>query len=403
MSPNIVIIDDEQALCELLSDSARELGYHPSSAQHISALDDLLPLCPQVFVLDLMMPDGDGIELLRRIADKQPHSHIILMSGTEQRILSSAAEIASSLGLHVRGTLSKPFRLQAFCQLLSAHTHSPPLPADTTNLSDAITAAEMQGAIEHNQLVVHYQPQVSFRTRQLVSMEALVRWQHPERGLIYPDQFITCAENNQLIAALTHDVLRNALQMLQQWHKHRPALGMAVNISATTLTDLNWPDELHHLLQQARIPPSALTLEITESSLMQDPDRSLEILTRLRLKGFRLSIDDFGTGYSSLQQLGRIPASELKIDKSFTFSMQEKPHIRVMIDETIHLAHRLKMDVVAEGVETAAVWHALQQAGCDVAQGYLLGKPLAPGLISSLITNPDWPYASFKKQGKKDE
>jgi len=235
--------------------------------------------------------------------------------------------------------------------------------------------SEMRTAIESGHLTLDFQPIVRAVSGRAPHVEALVRWQHPRRGVIQPDEFIPLAEQTGLINPLTRWVLATALRLCASWRAEGRDLGVAVNLSARTLHDRGLPEALSGLLAQHALDPAALTLEITESALVPFPQRSLDVLTRLHTMGVRLVIDDFGTGYSSLAYLKRLPVDEIKLDKSFVIDMLSDPNDAAIVRATIDLAHNLGLRITAEGVESAAIWAALRAMGCDAGQGYFLGRP----------------------------
>ena len=237
-------------------------------------------------------------------------------------------------------------------------------------------AGALRAALEARQLTVHYQPKADVRTGRTVGVEALVRWIHPDRGFIPPDEFIPLAEHTGLIGPLTELVFDLAIAQVQQWHAAGHHLSVAVNVSAGTVLAPDFVDGLRARLAVANLPARSLMLEITESQVMADPERAAAVLEALRELGVRVSIDDFGTGYSSLSQLKRLPVDELKIDRSFVFGMCEDPDDAVIVRSTIELAHNLGLAVVAEGVEDIGTWEELAHLGCDLAQGYHLSRPL---------------------------
>ncbi|MCU1692268.1 MAG: diguanylate cyclase/phosphodiesterase [Frankiales bacterium] len=244
---------------------------------------------------------------------------------------------------------------------------------------------ELREGIGAGQLTVHYQPKCDARSGLLVGLEALVRWQHPVRGLVPPDEFIPVAENTGLIGALTLEVLDQALQQARALRDAGRPLGVAVNLSVRVLTDLDLPRQVAGLLGRWGVPAECLTLEVTESTIMVDPVRTMQVLGLLRDIGVVLSIDDFGTGYSSLAYLKRLQAHELKIDKSFVTAMSSNSNDAVIVRSTIELGHNLGLRLVAEGVEDAATWTLLKSLGCDVVQGYYLSRPMPPQLLLDWI------------------
>ncbi len=248
---------------------------------------------------------------------------------------------------------------------------------ERTSRGDLSLKSELREAIQTDQLCLHYQPQIDHRSQRVVGLEALVRWNHPQRGFLPPDTFIPLAEDAGLIGPLTHWVLKAALAQLVALHQQGHLLNMAVNLSARNLHDMELPASVRHLLTESGIDPKYLTLEITESAVMSNPSDGLVILTELDQMGVTLAIDDFGTGYSSLAYLKRLPVDELKIDKSFVMEMEANENDAVIVRSTIDLAHNLGLKVTAEGVETQAAWDTLSQLGCDQSQGYFMGRPMS--------------------------
>jgi EAL domain-containing protein (putative c-di-GMP-specific phosphodiesterase class I) len=235
-------------------------------------------------------------------------------------------------------------------------------------------------------LVLHYQPKMDLRTGRVTSVEALVRWEHPQRGMIPPNQFIGIAEETGLIAPLTLWVLEAALRQCYTWARDGHALSVAVNLSARNLHDPELPELVARRLDAAGVAPGALVIEITESTLMADPERALGIVRRLHEMGVRIAIDDFGTGYSSLSYLTRLPVSELKIDQSFVRPMAQSANETKIVRSTIGLAHDLGLTVVAEGIEDHPTWDLLAHLGCDVAQGYYISRPRPAADLTRWLT-----------------
>jgi len=248
---------------------------------------------------------------------------------------------------------------------------------DGTNLATRWqTVEELRTALTSEQLVVYYQPKVDLTTRQVHDVEALVRWEHPTRGLLYPDAFLDLVEEAGLMHAMTRVVLGIALDQAAVWHAQGQQLTIAVNLSASSLVDTDLPDEVAAMLAARDLPPGALQLEITEEFLMTDLDRAREILTRLRRHGVQISVDDFGTGYSSLSYLRDLPIDEFKLDRSFILPMINDPRAAALVASTISLAHSLDLRIVAEGVENQATYTELARLGCDQAQGYYISRPV---------------------------
>jgi diguanylate cyclase (GGDEF)-like protein len=257
---------------------------------------------------------------------------------------------------------------------------------DRNTLERLELLGELRGAIEAGDVVVHYQPKVAAAGGAIVGVEALARWEHPERGLIMPDDFISLAEHSALLAVLTHSVLQTALADVRHWRAIEPSLTVAVNVAPAQLNDGDFPQAVWLALHRAGVPASALILEVTENGMMASSVRVRHVLAELRRMGVQLAIDDFGSGTTSLSYLGRLPLSELKIDKSFVIGLAD-PVNHAIVRSTIDLGHNLGMRVVAEGVETLEVLHELQTLGCDIVQGYVIARPLAPAAVTRFLVN----------------
>lgn len=249
---------------------------------------------------------------------------------------------------------------------------------------------ELRHAIEHDELVLHYQPKFDIKTRSVTEVEALVRWQHPRHGLMFPTEFIPLAERTGLIKSLTLWVLKRALQQIRTWGQSGSAINVAVNLSAQDLLNLELPDIIAGLLASHEVSPEQLVLEITESAIMADHVRALEILTRLAGMGVRLSIDDFGTGYSSLAYLSKLPVSEIKIDQSFVMAMGDNKQDAMIVRATIDLAHNLGLKVTAEGVERAEIFTQLETLGCDAIQGFHISRGLDADAFAGWMGTSHW-------------
>jgi len=273
---------------------------------------------------------------------------------------------------------------------------------DQNSLKQLTLKAELGTAISEGQLLLHYQPKLHLNAGCINSVEALVRWQHPERGLILPEQFLNIAEQRGLISALTEWVLKEALLQHKLWQERGINLTVAVNLSPRALYDLNLPERIQLLLNELELPPDSLQLEITEDATMVDPERALHILHLLDEMGILLAIDDFGTGYSSLGYLKRLPVDEIKIDKTFVIEMTESKDDTKIVHATVDLAHNLGLKVVAEGVENESTLASLKALGCDYAQGYYINQPVVADQLESWLLKTGWqcdisPVSASKK------
>jgi diguanylate cyclase (GGDEF)-like protein len=257
--------------------------------------------------------------------------------------------------------------------------------------------ADLHRAIDGKQLFLVYQPKVNLETGAITGVEALARWQHPKNGLIPPDEFIALAERSGFIKSLTMWGLEAASNQSRAWSAGGIDVPISVNLSARTLHDSSFPDRVEQLLKSHRIAPEQLELEITESVIMVDPARALDILKRLNCMGISLSIDDFGTGYSSLSYLKKLPVNAVKIDKSFVMHMTQDQNDAQIVRSTIDLAHNLGLKVIAEGVESQEVWDRLRALGCDQAQGYYMSRPLRAADLTQWLTESPWGRAEMNR------
>jgi diguanylate cyclase (GGDEF)-like protein len=247
---------------------------------------------------------------------------------------------------------------------------------DTSDRDRLALMSELRGALERGEIVLHYQPKVDLRSGDVCGVEALVRWEHPLRGLVPPGQFVPYAERSGLTRELTRRVLGLALEQAAAWRAAGEPLPVAVNVTMFDLLDPGFAGEVASLLERSGVPPVDLQLELTESAVMSEPERVVGVLERISKLGVGLAVDDFGTGYSSLGHLGSLPVDTIKIDRSFVAALVADDGKRAIVAATIDLGHALDLKVVAEGVENAEVAARLRELGCDVAQGYGLGRPV---------------------------
>ena len=306
-----------------------------------------------LILLDLVMPEMDGIEILRLLGERNCKARIVLMSGINIRVIETAKKLAQTLGLSVVGHLQKPFPIAQLQEVAGRQYRAGEarrLPARAARV--AVPDEDLRRAFDRNEFVIYYQPQINISTGTVTGVEALSRWQHPELGLVFPDNFISRIEALGLMDRFCWITAERALNEVKQFaasNGHLPRL--AINVSVSSLRDLKFPDILMNLARKYDFPAERIVLEITESGLMEF-SLALDVLTRLRMRNFQLSIDDFGTGYSMMKQLQNVPAIELKIDKTFVQNMHANHADLVMVEKIIEMGHELDMEVIAEGVET---------------------------------------------------
>ncbi len=322
---------------------------------------------PQVIVLDLQLGNTDGITQLRMLASQAYTGALVLMSGFDPRVLATAHTLADKLGLNVETVLRKPVELadleRAFTRLQS--TGRSPSPE------------QIQRAIANDEMVLEFQPIVTRSPKTLLKVEALVRWDHPATGRISPAIFVPVAESDPAtMAALTGWVVAASVEAYRVLLELGVKTRVSVNMSAQNLRDVTWPDRIQALLEAGAMPASDFCIEITESSAFDDPTLTMEVLSRLRLKGVSLAIDDFGTGFSSLKLLRQMPFSEIKIDQSFVSDLATSRDSWAIVKSIVELAANMSMACVAEGVETEAAAGLLEELGVTSLQGYLIARPM---------------------------
>ena len=384
----LLVVDDEADICDFVCYVAENIGFDTHSITNADEFESIDIRELSIIVLDLSMPGVDGIELIRSLAEKKYTASIILMSGMDSSVLHSARNIAEGRGLKVIKCLQKPVSIKVLEAALLESSNNVGV-KDLKSQLVLPTKEELQQAIKQLHIVPFFQPKVDLQTREVIGVEALARWIHPEKGIIPPDHFIDLAEQNNLIHDLTFLMLDKSLKQCSQWLHSGKRLYVAINMSPQVLTDLNFPDWLFSEIRKYELDPSQVIIEVTESCLFNELNDSLDILTRLRLKGFKLSIDDYGTGYSSMKQLKSVPFTELKIDQSFVKEADTDSEARIICESTVELGHKLNMSVIAEGIETERVFNLLKELGCNEGQGYFIAKPLAADDFDQWI-GKDW-------------
>lgn len=374
----LLVLDDDVAVAKAIGFVAEALGFtvHCFDAPEpfFKGVDSL---APSHVALDLIMPGMDGVEVMRRLARQRCAAALIVTSGMGLKVLESAQITALERGLNIVGVLPKPFRSQLLKELLSRGSAPSSNAASVGASREPVEPRALADAIAARQIEFVVQPKLDVVDRVVVGAEVLARWTHPQLGVVPPDVFVALAESNGLMNPLTRLMLDKSLG----WFSTSPlrAKGsLAVNLSTSCLTDVGLADQIQQACISAGVHEEQLVLEITESSAMDRTADTFDTLTRLRLKGFRLSIDDFGTGYSSLSQLARLPLSELKIDRSFVAKLNVSGDARKIVEATIRLAQSMDLVSVAEGVEDEEALQTLQSLGCNLAQGFLISRPL-PG------------------------
>jgi EAL domain-containing protein (putative c-di-GMP-specific phosphodiesterase class I)/FixJ family two-component response regulator len=334
----------------------------------------------QLVMTDLDMPEMDGIELIRQLAARRMTQNLVVTSARDPRLFEIVERMATDDGyVHLLGTLSKPVKMDELASLLD-QVEPEARPARAQGIKAPVSLAgigEIEDAIRSRQFVPFFQPKVSMKTGAIKGVEALARWRHPEFGLLGPDRFIPVIEGRPAMAEFTLLIAEETLKHLATLHRRGLAsLTASVNLSACNLADRGFIDTLAGLVDAYGIPSNLLIWEVTETMVMENVADSLVNLARLGLKGFGLAMDDYGIGYSSIQQFSRCPFTELKIDRGFVRDAARRPNRRAILESAIEMGHRLDVATVAEGIETRADWDLLRTLGCDLAQGFLIARPM---------------------------
>ncbi len=359
--------------CTALTKSTDILHYDLDNTEHI--------------IIDLSMPDFDGLQILRFLKDVKYDGYISVASGQTGSVLESAKEICQLHQLNFHTLLRKPFDLSFLNKLIPAHRESKSsaigfpikFPCDKTLVK------RLDNAIKEQAIDVYFQPKINLKTREVIGFEALARW-FLEGVFIPPEKFISLAEKNQLMPDLTLLIIDKSLQhylLLDQ--KNNNKFGLAINLSSTELKQENLPDILCNKLHQYNISCDKITLEITETVLLEKNTTSLEVLTRMRLMGFKLSIDDFGSGYSSVNMLQNGPFTELKIDRTFIESINLKKQSKIIVKSIVDMATQLGLDVVSEGIETPEEARQLIEMNCQTGQGYFFSRPMPASTVNEWL------------------
>jgi len=329
----------------------------------------------EVVVCDLNMPEMDGVEMIRRFGQAGFSGALILMSGANEQLLATVSNLAQLQGLRVLGEIQKPATPQQMAGLLRKSLPRDALLRPAGGASPILPLA-IQVAIRNGEFEIWFQPKVRVDGLVPVGVEALARWRQPDGSMVTPDLFIVAAERHGIIAQLSTVLLDTALREGARLHRAGFPLAISLNLSALWLDDLQLPDLLLQTAQEQGLRPSDINLEVTETGVTKDIAIALDVLTRLRLKGFGLSIDDFGIGYSSFEQIGRIPFTEMKLDRSFVNRGIRDSAARAILESSIAMATKLHLRTVAEGVETQEELALVRELGCDDVQGFLIARPM---------------------------
>jgi len=381
----LLVVDDDQMQRMLIGEIARRIGFSVDEAASLVERN----LYTRI-VLDLALGGHDGVEVMRHIAASGQSPAVIVISGFDERIRDAAIRFGQSLGLATAGELRKPIDIVGLREALLRDV-SPTIQsfANPAGSLTAITQADLRTAIAQGEILPYYQPKIALSSGQIIGVEALARWTSPRYGSVSPVVFVPLAEDWGLVDDLTHHMMATSIRDAAAWQPSHPGIGVAVNVAVSTLGHIAFPDRVEALLGAAGLDASCLTVEVTESIRLSDDVTIGDVLTRMRIKGIKLSLDDFGTGYSSLSSLLRMPFSELKIDRSFVMTSDFDAYAWKIVRATLSLAREFGMTAVAEGIETLPVAAMLGDALCDVGQGYLYARPMSRASLLRFLDEND--------------
>jgi len=376
----VLVVEDHgfqrRMALRLLTDLGVEQVHEAADGVAALALLERLSQPPDVVLVDLDMPGMDGVEFIGHVAQRRLARGVALVSAMDPALLNTVQTMARAYGLHMLKHLEKPLTADKLAALLLSYEQRQQAEPESTPVQ--LEPGEAELALARGRIEPWFQPQVEFANGKVIAVEALARMRREDGTIVGALDFVPLLERSNLAQALTDAMLDQGCRWQRYWRSHGLNVSLSVNVSPATLADPAIADHYQRIVTGHGIDPAQVMLEITEGSLLADAARGLGVLARLRLKGFGLSIDDFGTGYSSLAQLSQVPFTELKIDRGFVSDAPNHSRKRAVIEASLELARKLRLQVVAEGVETVDEWQLLAELGCGIAQGYLIARPV-PG------------------------
>lgn len=384
----VMVVEDDDFQRRMVSRMVRFLGAlkvmeASNGREALALIRDAPPV--NVVICDLDMPEMDGMELIRHLGQANSAASVIISSAQERSLLASVEKMARAYGVRLLGVIEKPLTLEGLEDLIAQHEQPGP---SSAHASDPVFSLDqLLAGIQQSQFEPFFQPQVGLATGRVLGAEALARWRHPEHGMVGPFAFIAPLEQTGNIDGLTYLMLEKAANACRTWRERGFDLTVSVNLSLASLTDTMLAKRITQTVRSAGLDPRHMILEITETAAMTEVAPALENLARLRMRGFGLSVDDYGTGFASLSQLTRVPFTELKIDQGFVTGCAVTPSSRAIVESSVEMAGRLDIKSVAEGVETQAEWEVLKAAGCDLAQGFLIAKPMQESAFLAFCAN----------------
>lgn len=390
-----LIVDDDPVVLKLIEKILINSGANNVSTANdgLEGIQKLAGATGQfdLILCDLNMPEINGIEFLHQISELKFNGGILLLSGEDNRMLEAASRLAQAQNLNVIGTIPKQSLITDTVTTILENYR--PLQSRIEDASiESISEDELRTGLSGDALMIYFQPKIAISTHSIIGVEVLARWKHEERGILSPVSFISLAEKCGLIHELTYSVYEKALQQARVWQDNNINLKISINISVNTFALTDFTEFITNTAKKFNIDPSLIILEVTESEIMTDVIKCLEIMMNLRMKKFGLSIDDFGTGHSSLEKLKSIPFTELKIDRSFVRNAARNSSSLAILETSSELAKKLKMEIVAEGVESKNDWDIVENLNCDYVQGYYCAKPMPDKNVPDFIDKWKGPH-----------
>jgi len=389
MIKKVFVVDDSLVQCNHAAELCRnvfpdaEIATAPDGQQALAIINDE-PV--DIILVDLEMPVMDGVELIDHIATKGLARGVIVMSNKDPKLISSVGLMAEAEGLTVLGCIQKPLSEAPLLEAAAKYNIKRPQPAAIAASQAVVNKNSILEGIANDQFSLYYQPKLQVDNLMLKGVEALARWQVADGDFISPIAFIHAAEQSGCICALTFHLLNQALAQKAQWNAQGFKFSLAFNLSPSLLHSESLVPKIEERLAVHGIVPSEIIFEVTENVMLGNVGKSLHILNRLRLRGFGIALDDYGTGFANAEQLMRIPATELKLDRCLVYGISEKPQLAKLITSTIQLAADLNLETVAEGVEYKPDFDVLKQQGVDQIQGYFISKPMPASRLTNWIS-----------------
>lgn len=385
----LFVVDDSIVQCQHAVDLCNQAPCAVevrSAHDGAEALAELRKESCDIVLVDLEMPVLDGVELIGYIANECLSKAIIIMSAKDISLISSVGVMAEAENLDVLGTLQKPVSQQALNSCLEKFQAESQARDDTSTESFKLSAQDLISAITRKEFFLCYQPVLSVEGLKMIGVEALCRWNHPEHGIVLPGRFISVAENAGYMGALTLELFDQALQQKKYWNDRGLKLALSLNLSPSLLNNTDFTDWICGHINYYKVDANEINFEVTESMIIGDIAKAIQILARLRLKGFHISIDDYGSGFANAEQLSRLPATELKLDRSLVHHSNKKEQQQKVLASTVQMASSLRMTTVAEGVEDIEDLALIRSLGVDRVQGFLLARPMPAEEIASWVT-----------------